>query len=125
MIFSFLQLNYVYLSFTVAVNSQCLNSVSECAANGVGQYPQCSDCNKFIKCFGSSGNLFTCPSGLNYDVNLGVCQYPGLAVCGYDMADRGIMEIDALFKRHHRKCSYYAAPPFTLSPSSSPLLLLF
>ena len=56
--------------------------VSDCVGKAVGQYPQCSDCAKFIKCFGSSGNLFTCPNSLFYDVNLGVCQYPIVAVCG-------------------------------------------
>ena len=69
-----------FLSFPVF--STCLDMVSDCVGKAVGQYPQCSDCAKFIKCFGSSGNLFSCPNSLFYDVNLGVCQYPIVAVCG-------------------------------------------
>ena len=65
------------------VFSECLSSTSECSRKAVGQYPHCSDCTMFIKCFGSSGNLFTCPTSLFYDVNDGVCNFPALAVCGY------------------------------------------
>ncbi|KAL8604727.1 hypothetical protein ACOMHN_017686 [Nucella lapillus] len=63
-------------------SATCLTSASECVGVPIGQYPFCSDCTKYMFCFGSSGNLIECPHNLYYDVNLQVCQYADLAMCG-------------------------------------------
>ena len=51
-----------------------------------GQFPYCTDCTQFVKCYGAGGTLLTCQGGLQYDVSLGVCNYIGVAVCGYALS---------------------------------------
>ena len=70
--------------FFPAVFSECLSGADQCIDDSkpIGQYPHCSDCAKFLKCAAAASAVIDCPSGLNYDVNLGVCGHIGLVTCG-------------------------------------------
>ena len=72
-----------------SVNQNCVSNASSCVAQGlsIGQYPLCSDCSVFVKCSGSASKAISCPGDLLYDVNVGVCNYPDEATCGYVYAE--------------------------------------
>lgn len=50
-----------------------------CSADGL--YPNKSDCTKFIQCAGGVAYDKSCPSGLHFDANEHVCNWPELANC--------------------------------------------
>ena len=43
--------------------------------------PHPYECQKFFMCQGMTGILMQCPAGLQFDINLNVCNYPNIVGC--------------------------------------------
>lgn len=44
--------------------------------NVTSQFPHPTDCTKFFKCLQGIAYLLSCPDGLKFNANLGVCDWP-------------------------------------------------
>ncbi|XP_065562656.1 peritrophin-1-like [Artemia franciscana] len=69
----------VCLALAVIANGKNLRRSNECPEVD-GDYPVYfpypGDCERFIQCTNGWENYFNCPSGLVFDTNLNVCNYP-------------------------------------------------
>ncbi|KAK6173243.1 hypothetical protein SNE40_016730 [Patella caerulea] len=77
-----LAVSFISVSSLFSTNTK---TITRCARgqceSGVGLYPHCDDCRKFIYCIFGHPVVKTCPNDLQFDITRAVCNYPAHSKC--------------------------------------------